>query len=103
MDNAYKQALGKLIASKRKAQGLTITKFSMMVGLSRPTIYHVEKGLGNSKVGTLNKIAEGLGTTLSTLLEECDAMLGVEGGESTSRGVENARTVHYELIRMRNR
>ena len=47
---------------------LSKRKFSMMVGVSRPWLIQLEKGLANPRISQLERLAAGLGTTAQDLL-----------------------------------
>ena len=47
---------------------LSKRKLSMMVGVSRPWLIQLEKGLANPRISQLEKLAAGLGTTTIELL-----------------------------------
>ena len=78
MNDAYLQVFGRIVKAQRKAQGLSVTKFALMVGISRPTVYKIERGQGNFMFNAAVKIADGLGMTISELFLLCDELLHEE-------------------------
>ena len=67
-----KARLGARIRQRRKAQGLTQEKLGMMVGIDRSYIVSIERGGRNITLETMVRISEGLGTTLSELLDHIE-------------------------------
>src|SRR5665213_2009028 len=59
--------LGKTIRLLRQGRGLSQESFAEVCGLHRTYICDVERGVRNVTIGTLLKIAHGLGTTVSEL------------------------------------
>ena len=64
------EALGQRIRSLRTVAGLTIDALSRRAGVSRSMVAAVEGGEKAPTVVTLHRIANGLGTTMSSLLGE---------------------------------
>lgn len=64
MDNGYLKRIGLNIASIRQSQGLSQRRLSSMIGLDRVTLNKIESGCGNPTIKTLERIAEGLDTSL---------------------------------------
>lgn len=62
-----KQELGKIIATERKAQGITIRKMAEMAKTSTRAVQAVEKGWYNVGIDTYITIAEHLGMELHIL------------------------------------
>lgn len=61
MDSAsYKTQLGRKIRAARRAHGISVEKFALMVGIDRNYLRDVEYGRANPTVDILVKIAEGL-------------------------------------------
>ena len=67
-----RKALGRRIRLLRKANSLSQQKFALMVNVERSYLAKVELGQKNPSVDVLEKIAHGLGITLSELLEGVD-------------------------------
>lgn len=63
----FLQGLGLRISLLREAQGLSQRQFASMIELDRATLIHIECGVGNPKIRTLAKIADGLGVDLADL------------------------------------
>lgn len=70
---AIRANVGERIRALRKEQGLTQSRFGLMVELDRTYIVGIEKGRRNVSLDNLIKISLGLGTSLSDLLENVDA------------------------------
>lgn len=64
-----KRLLGKRIAELRNAQGLSQDKLCMMMGLGHTYLVDVENGRLNIGFTNLCRIAEGLGITVSELVD----------------------------------
>lgn len=62
--------LGRRIRSYRKREGLSLRKFSAMVGIDRTVLNSIELGDGNPTVKSLVKIAEGLNVNVATLFSD---------------------------------
>lgn len=60
--------LGYNVERLRKAQQMSITTFSQMAGISRPTLYKIESGTSDLKLSMLARIAKALDTTVVALL-----------------------------------
>ena len=61
--------LGKRIQELRKKTGLSQEKFALQIGMDRTYFASVEAGKRNIAIRNLKKIADGLGVSLSELLE----------------------------------
>ena len=59
---------GSNVERMRIEQGISIQRFAMMVGLSRPTIYKIERGEMDPKLSVVRQVADALGTTVQELL-----------------------------------
>ena len=75
MDDKYRQSLGQVLAARRRAAGLNKQQMSLMVGVSRITIRKIENGEANPRIGTLLRIAHGLGISLADALVDCERVL----------------------------
>lgn len=53
----------------RLREDLSITRLCEMVGISRPTLYKIERGEGNPRLTMMVKIAKALDVTLEELLD----------------------------------
>ncbi len=49
-------------------EGLSITKFCQMAGISRPTLYKIERGESDPQLSMMVKIAKALGVSIEDLL-----------------------------------
>ena len=67
-NTALRKALGRIIRDERSAQGLSLRKLGLMVGVDHKRLFQIEHGTANITFNTLNNIAEGLGIPLSVLL-----------------------------------
>lgn len=79
-----RKRLGERVKALRVAENLTQERLGLMVGLDRTYILGIEKGRRNVGIDNLTKIAEGLGITLSSLLD----------------GVEDDPEVRYAVVRI---
>ncbi len=64
-----RKQLGVRIASLRAEAGMSQRQFALMLELDRVTLNRIESGAGNPTLGTLERIASGLGLSLADLLE----------------------------------
>ena len=60
-------SLGKRIRKLRKSQGISLRRFSLMVGLSYPYLSRVENGKVAATIDVLERIAEGLDVPIKEL------------------------------------
>ena len=65
----FRKQLGVRIAALRAEAGLSQRQFALMLELDRVTLNRIESGSGNPTVGTLERIASGLGLSLTELLQ----------------------------------
>ena len=63
----YKVALGRRIRALRTAQGISLRKFALMVGIDYGYLSNIETGKANITVDLLAKIADGLEVDLRDL------------------------------------
>lgn len=69
MDSAtYKKQLGGKVRAERRARGISVEKFALMVGIDRNYLRDVEYGRANPTIDILVKISEGLGMQLWELM-----------------------------------
>lgn len=64
--------LGTNIERLRTEQGLDLQRFAQVAGVSRPTIYEIERGEGDPKLSTIRKIAEALDVSVAELFAPPD-------------------------------
>lgn len=65
----FRQRLGVRIASLRAESGMSQRQFALMLELDRVTLNRIESGTGNPTLGTLERIASGLGLSLAQLID----------------------------------
>jgi len=64
-------AFGEKIKQVRQAKGISLEKLHELTGVSKTHLFQLEKGeFGNPTIDTLKKIADALGTTVTSLLNE---------------------------------
>ncbi|MFD0939004.1 helix-turn-helix domain-containing protein [Methylobacterium trifolii] len=64
--------IGERVAKLRKRKGLTQAKLAEAIEMHRSDLSDLERGEHDPRLGTLRKIARGLGITLSKLVEGLD-------------------------------
>lgn len=62
--------MGSKIRARREREGLSLRKFSDMVGVDRTVLNSIELGRGNPTIKTLIKIADGLGVNVAYFLSD---------------------------------
>lgn len=60
--------VGRKIRQIRERAGLTMEELASAAGMNYMEVYHVERGRRDVRLSTLEKIAAGLGITVSTLM-----------------------------------
>ena len=60
----YRQSLGIRIRELRTAQGLSLRKLGLMVGMDYSYLFAIEHGTANATIDALVKIADGLDVEL---------------------------------------
>lgn len=70
-NGGFRKRLGLAIAERRAEKGMSQRQFALVLELDRVTLNRIESGNGNPTLGTLERIAAGLGLTLDDLLEGC--------------------------------
>jgi transcriptional regulator with XRE-family HTH domain len=71
MSNLRKR-LGKIVHRLRKARGFSQERFADKIGVHRTFIGSIERGEQNLSLSSLEKVAGGLGISLSSLFEEIE-------------------------------
>lgn len=66
---SIQQKLGNRIQALRKSINLSQEKFALLINMDRTYLASVEAGKRNISIGNIEKIANGLGITISTLFE----------------------------------
>lgn len=69
-DKAFYQQLGRRIAERRKAAGLTQTDLAQELGIAQQTMAHYEGGTARIAVAMLPTVARVLATSIEDLLGE---------------------------------
>jgi len=69
-DQDFYQQLGRQIAQKRKALGLTQTDLAQALGVAQQTMAHYEGGTARIAVATLPTVARVLGVSIEDLIGE---------------------------------
>lgn len=70
---AVHAAMAARIASLRKARGLSFDQFAVRCGVSKGMLVQIEQGKANPSIGTLCRIASGLGVSVAELLEVAES------------------------------
>jgi|SRR5215470_2674688 len=78
------EALGAFIRSQRKLAQLSLRQMAELTTLSNPYLSQIERGLHQPSVRVLRLIAEALGISAETLLEQAGLLDGHEPGEADS-------------------
>ena len=73
---------GELVRRLRQERGYSQEDFSFRVGLHQTYVSSVERGKRNVTIGTADKIARALGTTLAGLFGELERGSGDPGDET---------------------
>ena len=71
---------GELVRRLRQERGYSQEAFSFRVGLHQTYVSSVERGERNVTIGTANRIARALGTTLASLFGELERRTDDGGG-----------------------
>lgn len=71
-NNAIKVQMGQAIRRLREKERLSQERLALMVGISRQHLSNVESGKANVSVELLYRIACGLGTKMTRILDEAD-------------------------------
>jgi transcriptional regulator with XRE-family HTH domain len=61
--------MGKRIKTLREARDMTRAQLAELAGISREYVWHLEAGVSDPTVGTLQKIAKALGVTLEDFVK----------------------------------
>jgi transcriptional regulator with XRE-family HTH domain len=71
-EEALAKRFGELVRRLRSDKGYSQEEFSFRVGLHQTYVSSIERGERNVTIGTANKIARTLGTTLADLFSELE-------------------------------
>lgn len=80
---AVTRAIARGVRAARAAQGWSLETLAARSGVSKGMLVHIEQGRTNPSIGTLCRLADALGTTLSRLVETSELPLArvVRAGE----------------------
>ncbi|GLQ88787.1 helix-turn-helix domain-containing protein [Dyella flagellata] len=70
---AVQAAIASRIASLRKQRGLSFDQFAAICGVSKGMLVQIEQGKANPSIGTLCRIASGLGVSVAELVEVAES------------------------------
>jgi transcriptional regulator with XRE-family HTH domain len=73
MENSALQQIGKMIKALRESEGLTQSELAKRAGLTQAAISQFEEGKRVPSTRAIQKIADGLGVSLDTLVSESSA------------------------------
>lgn len=93
-----KVEIGKRIKARRKARKISQERLSKMVGISRSTLIHIEKGDTLPELTPLTKICEILGCRVSYLLGEDDDREEIEGDLAKLKSWSEAKVKHLNRM-----
>ena len=88
MPQKLQQVFGQLIRRRREEAGLTQEAVGHKAGLSRNYVGMLERGERVPTLIAVRQLALGLGTTMSSLVQELEAALAAPGGSRKSRSRE---------------
>lgn len=88
----YHEALGKVIRNEREAQGLSLRKFGLMVGLDYKRMHEIEHGKANATINSLLRISDGLEISLSRLFAAAEKELASNRGAEADPAATAMRT-----------
>ena len=71
-NNAIKVQMGQAIRRLREKERLSQERLALMTGISRQYLIKIEHGVANPTVELLYRIACGLGTKMTRILDEAD-------------------------------
>ena len=71
-EETLSERFGKLVGRLREEKGYSQEEFSFRVGLHQTYVSSVERGERNVTIGTADRIAKALGTTLGDLFGELE-------------------------------
>jgi transcriptional regulator with XRE-family HTH domain len=86
------------IRRARQASGMTLKDLSELTGLSQAFLSEVENGKGNLTIGTLRRIADGLGLSLFDVLAEESPFIEVVRAKERRSIKALECNVEYELV-----
>lgn len=68
MSEGTRQAFGRRVRALREQRGISLRKFALTVGINKSFLVDIEYGRRSPTLDTMEKIAGGLGVSLSYLL-----------------------------------
>jgi len=78
-DHELKVAFGAALRKRRTLQGLSQEKLAEMANIHRTYIGDVERGLRNIALVNMHRVAEALGTPLSSVIAEMEHEMAKKG------------------------
>lgn len=66
------QRFGQVVRAEREKQGISQEKLGNLADLDRTYMSGLERGIRNPTLGTMEKIADALGTTVSKLVAKAE-------------------------------
>ncbi|OAT82922.1 helix-turn-helix domain-containing protein [Desulfotomaculum copahuensis] len=82
--------IGRKLRRLRTARGYSLERLAELTGVSKPMLGQVERGESNPTVGTLWKIASGMGVPFSAFIEESSPRVSVVRAAETMMLTEDA-------------
>lgn len=76
MSDQLRKEFGKRVRTLREQGSMSIGRFGLVVGLNKSFLIQVEHGRRNPSLDTIEKIAAGLGITVSELFEGIETHIG---------------------------
>ena len=68
LENEFSVILGTNVERLRKERNINKSRFAMMLGIGRPTLNRIEKGIHNPRLDLLCNLADALEVTIFDLL-----------------------------------
>jgi transcriptional regulator with XRE-family HTH domain len=70
--------VGERIRKTRKQEGLSIENFALRCDIHPSYVGHIERGMQNPTLSTLERISQGLGISMEDLFKDIDTPINVE-------------------------
>jgi transcriptional regulator with XRE-family HTH domain len=83
------QQIGRRLKRLRESQALSLQELAPRVGLTHQHLSKIERGIVNTPIETISRVAKALGSSLLKLLQEDDKE-GGSGGEAFLRELQHA-------------
>lgn len=74
----YTPDVGVTIYKTRKQEGLSIENFALRCDIHPSYVGHIERGMQNPTLSTLERISQGLGISMDDLFKDIDTPINVE-------------------------